>query len=124
MLRRKRKTDFEIHVSNPDIQWKDINIWDSLTNDEKKSLPHSFIVGSIKIVSHSRIFFHNKKINLGDKDYLLSHYLVNGESNICLIYNFEKGFLAPLNIPLSFSTPIIFNVPGHETVSISFSIVS
>lgn len=122
--KRKIHTDIVCHLSNPEqFTPLEINLWDGIMEHEKKIMVKSFVVGSIRIYSSNNIFFYNANMELGDKIYNLHHYLLEGQTNEAAIYNFEKGWLAPLNIPLSFDKKIMLNIPPSTSVRVSISTV-
>lgn len=121
----KKYSDIIIHLVNPESNGlKEVNIWDGISDAEKKELFSSFIIGSVRIWSTSAHFFYaDSKINIGDKVYNLIHYLTKGSLQEAIIYNFDKGWLAPLNIPASFDKPILIKIPPSSMVTISISTI-
>lgn len=124
--RVKKKRDLIITLQNPDLNYKNFNLfkdgfWEGI---DKKDIPSSFIVGSIIIsCTNTNFFWMGQKIELGDKIYDLSHYISQDNNMQSIIYNFDKGWLAPLNVPMSTSKDIIFQVPASTSVKVSISVV-
>lgn len=123
MYKRKIHSDIFCGLSNPEYFVKEMNIWDGILDDEKKRMPQSFIIGSIRVFSTNASFFWSTKLDLGDKIYNLLHYMIENNPQEAAIYDFEKGWLAPLKIPSSFDKPIMLQVPPQSSVSVSISVV-
>ena len=123
--RLKKKRDIVITLTNPDVSFKEMNLFkDGYWDMPKDEIPKSFTLGSIRIFcSNSNFMFRTNEIDLGDKIYRLSHYMPEDNSQQCLIYDFEKGWLAPLNVPISTDKDFNFIVPASTTVSFSISVV-
>ncbi len=124
--RLKKKRDIVITLVNPDINYKEMNLFkDGHWDMPKDEIPKSFILGSLRILCSNSYFMYqsNNEIELGGKIYRLSHYLPEDNAQQCLIYDFEKGWLAPLNIPMSTDKDFIFTVPASTQVSFSISVV-
>lgn len=123
--RLKKKRDIVITLANTEMNVKEMNLFkDGYWDMPKDEIPKSFIIGSIRIFcSNSLFIWSNNEIELGGKIYRLSHYMPEDNMQQCLIYDFDKGWLAPLNVPMNTDKDIIFQVPASTTVSISISVV-
>lgn len=124
--RLKKKRDIVIILTNTELNQKEMNLFkDGYFDIPKEEIPKSFIIGSIRIFCINSLFIwsFNNEIELGDKIYKLSHYTSEDNSQQCIIYNFDKGWLAPLNIQMSTDKDIKFNVPASTTVNVSISVV-
>lgn len=124
--RLKKKRDIVITLSNPEMNAKDMDLFkDGVWDIPKEEIPKSFVLGSIRIFCSNSHFIwnYNNEIELGDKIYKLSHYMPEDNSQQCLIYDFDKGWLAPLKVPMNTDKEIKFQVPASTTVSVSISVV-
>lgn len=123
-MKRRIKTDIIIYLVNPDMSSKEMNIWDSIDKELRKRLPDTITVGSIKITcTNSYLFCYDNEMELGDKIYKLQHYLYKEQSLFALIYDFEKGWLAPLKVPVNLNKPMILTIPASSSVQISISTI-
>jgi len=125
--KKNKKRDITITLANPEQNQKEMNLFKdgywSYFDDLKIERPRSFTIGSVIVSCITYLFWYNNNIELGDKIYNLSHYLSQDNSMKSIIYDFEKGWLAPLNINMSADKDIVFNVPASSTVSISISVL-
>lgn len=123
--RLKKKRDIIITLVNSEINNKTMNLFkDGYWDIPKEEIPKSFVIGSVRISSSNSYFFYgNNEIELGNKIYKLSHYTPEDNCQQCIIYDFEKGWLAPLNVPMNTDKEILFNIPASTQVSISISVV-
>lgn len=123
--RLKKKRDLIITLQNPDLNYKDMDLFkDGYWDIPKEEIPSSFIVGSVIIsCTNTNFFWMGQKIELGDKIYDLSHYVSQENNMQSIIYNFDKGWLAPLNIPMNTGKDIKFQVPASTSIKVSISVV-
>ena len=126
--KKNKKRDIIITLANPEQLNKDMNLFKdgywTYFDDLKIERPNSFTIGSVIVSCIAYSFWcSNNNIELGDKIYNLSHYISQHNSMQSIIYDFEKGWLAPLNINMSADKDIVFNVPASTTVSISISVL-
>jgi hypothetical protein len=123
-----KKRDIVITLVNREMNLKEMNLfkdgyWDYF-DDLKIERPLSFTIGSIIVSCIAYSFWsYNNNIELGDKIYNLSHYISQENSMQSIIYNFEKGWLAPLNINMSADKDIVFKVPASTSVTVSISVL-
>ena len=121
--RVKKKTDIVVQLSNGTYETKEMNIWDGIWYDQRDKMPQSFIVGSIRFWCSTVSFFSNAEIELDGKIYKLLHYITKENNQDAIIYDFGKGWLAPLNIPMSFDKPIKIIIPSNTLLTVTISVV-
>lgn len=112
------KKDISIQVFNKDNEdsFKQFDVW-SLIEDRE-----DFTISHLKIYSNSAIFYNNNTVHLGGKQYFLWNYILPEDSSCCLIYDFSRHFLAPLNVEIKKSDKWIIEVPALSSVFISVAV--
>jgi hypothetical protein len=113
------KKDFSIQVINKgnENSFKQFDVWSLIENRG------DFIISHLKIYTISPLFYSNNTVDLGDKQYLLWNYILPEDSSCCLIYDFNKHFLAPLNVEVKKSDKWIIEVPALSSVFVSVSVL-
>lgn len=109
------KRDFVINVSNQKDLIKEVNIWELIDDREE------FVISHIKIHCSWFHFYYENTITLGEKTYMLQNYLTQ-DNSCCLIYDFSRHYLAPLNILVRESDKWIVKVPALTGVNVSVSV--
>lgn len=105
--------DIKISIINNAYEVKCVNVWDYL--DDKTP----FTIGSIRISSTVIEFFHiNPNFTL-DKEYNLIHYTSPNSSNEVLLFDFNKGWLAPLKYEVDFSKPLMMKILPQQSIYIT-----
>lgn len=125
MIRKKYiKQDITIGLTNMEGFYKELDLFKDgyFQHYDKENLPPYINVGSVIISCSNSSFFYGPTIAL-DKVYNIFHYMMQGSCTQAAIYNFDKGWLAPLNYVLDTSRQMKFNVPANTSVSVSISVV-
>ena len=120
---KTKKRDFSIILSNNSEFYNKMNLFKDGQIQDNFELPKVFTVAFIIVYSpNPTALWQDSNIELENKIYKLNLYYKQSENQI-LIYNFEKGYLAPLKLKIDTSQDVIFNVPNKTSLSVNFSVI-
>lgn len=112
------RKDISIQIfnnSNEDL-FKEFDVWDFIKERE------DFTISHLKIYTINPNFYYHNKIELGGKQYFLWNYISPDDSSMCLIYDFNRHFLAPLNVDVKKSDKWNVQVPSLSSVFVSVAV--